>query len=78
MNASAGLFDEVVQATGLAEIIAPFTVSRLLVSADVSPHELTRESLAAALPELERGLSVYLGGPELERALSRLRSLAGV
>jgi hypothetical protein len=77
VNASAGLFDDVVQATGLVELIAPFTVSRLLVAADVSPQEMTREDLARALPTLERGLAVYLDADGLARAVERMRALAG-
>ena len=76
MNASAGLFDDVVEASGLVELIAPFTVSRLLVAADVSPHEMTPGDLERALPELEKGLSVYLGEHELGQALGKLRALA--
>jgi hypothetical protein len=76
VNASAGLFDEVVQASGLVELIAPFTDSRLLVAADVSPQDMTREDLERALPALERGLAVYLSPDELEGALARLRDLA--
>jgi hypothetical protein len=78
VSASTSLFDDVVEATGLAQLIAPFTVSRLLVAADVVPGELTAEGLARALPELERGLSVYLGPDELARALTNLRRLAGL
>jgi len=76
VNTSAGLFDEVVAASGLTELIAPFTVSRLLVAADVQPAELTPESLTRALPQLEQGLSVYLGPDELAEALGKLRALA--
>jgi hypothetical protein len=76
VNASAGLFDEVVEASGLAHLIAPYAVSRLLVRAGVSPRELTTEDLARALPELEEGLSVYLQGEDLQRAVEALRRLA--
>ena len=79
MNASARLFDDVVRATGLVELIAPFTVSRLLVAADVSaPQEVTRSDLARALPTLERGLAVYLDDERLAQAVTRLRDLARV
>jgi hypothetical protein len=74
--AAAGLFDDVVAASGLNELIAPFTVSRLLVSADVDPRELSREGLARALPELERGLGLYLRGDALARAMRTIRALA--
>lgn len=76
MNASAGLFDEVVKAARLVDLIAPFTVSRLLVAAGVSPNELTREDLASALPHLERGLAIYLGDDDLEGAITDIRALA--
>ena len=76
MNASADLFESVVEASGLVALIAPFTVSRLLVGAGVSPQQLTREDLEAALPELEKGLGVYLGEDELAQAVTNLRRLA--
>lgn len=76
MNAVGGLLEEVVEASGLTALIAPFTISRLLISAGVSPQELTPEALRGALPELERGLAVYLDPDELQRALGRLRALA--
>jgi hypothetical protein len=69
--------DEVVEASGLLSLIAPFTVSRLLIAAGLSPNDLTREQLLRALPELEKGLSVYLDEGQLDAALSRLRGLAG-
>jgi len=77
VNASASLFDEVVDASGLAAVIAPYAISRLLVRAGVtSPRALTPEDLAGALPEIEEGLSVYLQGEDLQRAVEALRRLA--
>ena len=70
------LFDEIVQRTGLGRMVAPFTVSRLLVKARVDPKKVTPEGLKAALPEFERGLAVYLADEELERAMRDLRELA--
>ena len=78
MNASGStLFDDVVKATRLVDLIAPFTVSRLLVGAGVSPQELTRADLAEAMPHLERGLAIYLRDDELSGALADIRVLAG-
>lgn len=77
MSAATSLFDEVVEASGLLELIAPFTVSRLLIAADVSPRDLTPADLARALPDLERGLTVYLGDEQLAEAMAELRRLAG-
>ena len=76
MNETASLFDAVVDASGLMAMIAPFTVSRLLISAGLSPNDLTREELRRALPELERGLAVYLDEEQLREATGNLRRLA--
>lgn len=70
-------FDEIVAASGLNEVVAPFTVSRLLLRADVQPESVGPGELARALPELERGLRVYLGDGEATEALARLRGLSG-
>ena len=71
------LLDEVIEASGLMSLIAPFTVSRLLISADVSPRDMTPGDLERALPDLERGLAVYLAPEQLEASMARLRALAG-
>jgi hypothetical protein len=76
VNASASLFDDVVAASGLLSLIAPFTVSRLLIAAGVTPQALTRADLARALPDLEKGLGVYLDEDQLAEARSRLSRLA--
>jgi len=78
VSASGGaLFDEVVDASRLSQVIARFTVSRLLISAGVLPAEMTPDDLAGALPRLEEGLSVYLQDDELGAALAQIRRLAG-
>ena len=75
MNATENLFDDVVEASGLLALIAPYTVSRLLISAGASPQALTGEDLAEALPQLEAGLAVYLSEEELAQAMVKLRAL---
>jgi hypothetical protein len=75
VNASTNLFDAVVEASGLVELIAPFTISRLLVAADVSPQEMTASDLERAMPQLQRGLAVYLSPEQLEQALASLHRL---
>ncbi len=45
-------FDQAVRASGLNPVIAPFTVSRLLLRAEVQPKQLTPDGLARALPAL--------------------------
>jgi hypothetical protein len=76
VNDTASLFDDVVEATGLMALIAPYTVSRLLISAGYAPRELTRDDLARALADLERGLAVYLDAEQLDRSMAKLRRLA--
>jgi len=70
------LFDQVVAASRLNRLVAPFTVSRLLTRAGVLPNDLTGEGLLAALPHLEHGLALYLDADELREALRDIRRLA--
>lgn len=70
-------FDEIVAASGLAELVAPFAVTRLLIRAGVTPASVDPRGLRKALPEFERGLAVYLKPEQVEQALGRLRRLAG-
>ena len=70
------LFDEIVKASGLHEIVAPFTVSRLLVRAGVTPETVDGDSLGAALSDLVDGIRVYLSEEEAQAAERRLRTLA--
>jgi hypothetical protein len=71
------LFDRLVDASGLNEMVAPFTLSRLLLRADVQPRDLTPDGLERALPEVERGIRVYLTDEEAREALERIRALVG-
>lgn len=70
-------FDEVVSASGLSPVIAPFTITRLLLRAGVNEGELDPGLLARALDELQAGLAVYLKPEQLDAAMTRLRELAG-
>jgi hypothetical protein len=76
VTSGTALFDEVVRASGLNEVVAPFTLTRLLVRANTRPDVLTPEALDRALPELERGIGVYLTPEEHAEAMRRLRALA--
>lgn len=75
MNRTDDLFDAVVEASGLLALIAPYTISRLLIGAGASPQGLTRDELQDALPHLEAGLAVYLSEEELAQAMANLREL---
>ncbi len=75
MNGTDNLFDAVVEASGLMSLIAPYTMSRLLIGAGASPQALTREALGESLPHLEAGLAVYLSEDQLARAMGNLRRL---
>ena len=70
------LFDDLAEASGLAPLLAPFTLSRLLIRAGVDPKNLTLDGIERALPELEDGLRVYLQSDEYDRAVKRIRDLA--
>ena len=70
------LFDRVVAASGLTPVVAPFTIRRLLLRADVVPPEaLTAPELRRALPELLGELGAYLGPAEYEAAAAALEAL---
>ncbi|HWG57233.1 MAG TPA: hypothetical protein VNT58_12015 [Gaiellaceae bacterium] len=71
-------FDDVVEASGLAPLVAPFTITRLLIRAGVTPTAVDPLGLRQALPELERGLAVYLTPEQLDAAVGRLRGLAAL
>ncbi len=73
-----GLFDEVVRRSRLSPMLAPFTVTRLLVRANVDPKAVTPEALRRALPEFEGGLAAYLPAGEVEQAIAALRELTVV
>ena len=74
---SGSFLDEVVAASGLSPVIAPFTISRLLLRAGVR-GDLDPDGLATALGEIEAGLRVYLPDDEVAAAMERLRALADV
>lgn len=79
MNATArseGLFDSAVAASRLAPLIAPFTMTRLLVRANVAPRRMTAADLERALPTIEDGLGVYLQPEDVAAAMADLRALA--
>lgn len=72
-----GLFDRIVEATGLHPAVGPFTVRRLLMRAGLSdPSRVTPADLEAALPLFAAGLERFLETAEFRRALQTLRALA--
>ena len=74
--ADVSFFDQVVEATRLNRMIAPFTVTRLLSRVGLAAEDVTPGTLVQALPEFEQGLAVYLDAEDLQVALRDLRSLA--
>jgi hypothetical protein len=68
------LFDRVVEASGLSNIIARAAVSRACVRAGVNALDFTRQSLVQLLPHLEQTLRVFLG----EAADERIRAIAAL
>ncbi len=76
MSDRPSVFDQAVAASRLNRLVAPFTMSRLLVRAGVLPQSLTPEDLARAIPVLADGLRVYLDEQEHARALHDLTAIA--
>jgi hypothetical protein len=70
-----GLFDQVVQASGLASIIASVAIARACIRADVNPKSLTPESLTRVLPHLQQTLQHYLPN-NVEHHISAIGALA--
>lgn len=76
--AEGSLYDRIVAASGLTPVIAPYTIRRLLLRANIVPPErVTLEQYQRLLPSLIDELHVYLGPEEHEAAAAALRALAG-
>lgn len=76
--AEGSLYDRIVAASGLTPVIAPYTIRRLLLRANVVPPEgVTLEEYRELLPSLLAELRVYLAHDEHESAAAALRALAG-
>jgi len=70
------LFDQVVEASGLTPLVAPYTVRRLLLRENIVPPEsVTQAQLRQALPSLLDALRVYLDGEEHAAATEALEAL---
>jgi len=71
------LFEALVAASRLPSLVAPFTLSRLLLRARIfEPEKMTPEDLARALPHLEEGLRTFLNKSEHASAMEAFRKLA--
>lgn len=79
MSAGTGsLFDQVVAASRLTPLVAPYTIRRLLLRENIVPPEgVTRDQLEQVLPNLLNALRVYLDGEEHAAATRALEQLAG-
>jgi hypothetical protein len=75
--AEGSLYDRIVAASGLTPVIAPYTIRRLLLRANVVPPEnVTLDEYRRLLPSLIAELRVYLAHDEHEAAVAALRALA--
>lgn len=71
------LYDQLVAASRLPSLVAPFTLARLLLRARIfEPEKMTAEDLKRALPHLEEGLKTFLTKGELASAMEAFRKLA--
>ena len=76
--AEGSLYDRIVAASGLTPVIAPYTIRRLLLRANIVPPEnVTLDEYRRLLPGLLAELRVYLGHEEHEATEAALRALAG-
>lgn len=70
------LFTQIVQATGLSELLARSTVESICRRLDVSPRDLSPEDVPRLVEGLERTLQLFLPPAEARARLSALHSLA--
>jgi hypothetical protein len=70
------LFDQIVAATRLNALVAPFTVRRVLIRSGFNPDDVAPDQLREALPRFGDALAVYLRDEDLEQALRDLEALA--
>lgn len=72
----ASLFDRIVAASGLTPVVAPYTIRRLLLRANIVPPEkITVVELRELLPGLLGELRVYLDREEHKAASTALQAL---
>jgi hypothetical protein len=70
------LFDRVVEASGLNEVVAPFTMSRLLIRADAQPDDLRPRTSPARCPRSSAASASTSPRPRPTRPVGKLRALA--
>jgi hypothetical protein len=68
-------FDQIVVASGLANLIARAAIARACLRAGVDPARVDRFGLSRALPHLENTLRLYVP-EEAEQRIEALRQLA--
>jgi hypothetical protein len=68
-------FDTVVTTSGLSRLIGPNVVARACDMSGLDAPKLAPEQLEDMLPPLRKAMSVFLGNPEMDRALKRLEAL---
>lgn len=71
-----GLFDQVVEASGLSPLIGPGTIRRACERAGIDhPDHLTRLELLRAVPEIEAALGTYFASDEVKERVAALLRL---
>jgi len=70
------IFDEVVEACGLAAFLAQDVVCRACRAAGIEPAALTRENLPALAPSLRKSLSLFVTRSQLERSMEAISALS--
>jgi hypothetical protein len=73
---SAGFFDEVVEATGLASFIGPGIVERALQSVGVAATGAARSNdYVRAMPQIRARMAMYLKPAELEERVRAIETV---
>jgi len=69
------LFDKLVSASGLSAVFARASLSRAIARVAAKPETLSPDQLKAALPDVEKVLSLFLAGDELNKRIQAIKGL---
>jgi hypothetical protein len=69
------LFDKLVSASGLSAVFARASLTRAIARVAAKPETLSADQLKAALPDVEKVLSLFLAGDELNKRMQAIKGL---
>jgi hypothetical protein len=68
-------FEELVTMSGLAELVAPNVLERVCEMTGIDAEHLSAAHVGDILRPLRKAMSIFMGNPEMDRALKRLEAL---